>query len=176
MTRTNGTLQKHYDKLAARERMALLLGAIARGDDRERAALLESAPRVLYRLPHHHNAFIGFTFAQMMYLIHQLHRAWTMATMAHLANTNDDAWRGAGIAAYALCVQADAWRAFCGELGIDENAMIAGFAEALQSLAFAERIARVFAFTFEETRAELAKMFGEDLEPITVERALADLR
>jgi hypothetical protein len=37
-------------------------------------------------------------------------------------------------------------------------------------------IARAFAFTFDETCAELLKSFGDNAEPITVERALADLR
>lgn len=176
MSANGKTMQKHYDQLTTRERMALLLGAIARGDDRERMALLASAPRGAYWLPHHHNALVGFTHLQSFYLIHQLNRAWTVATLAHLDERDDEAWRGACIAAYVLCVQADAWRAFCAELGIDVQAAFMGFDDAAGALEFAERIARAFAFTFEETRAELAKTFGEDLEPITVERALADLR
>lgn len=170
------TLQRRYDKLTPRERIALMLDSIARGDDRERAALLSSAPRVLYRLPHHHNAFIGFTYLQMSYLIHQLNRAWTIATLAHIGIDGGEAWRGACIAAYVFCVQADAWRAFCGELGIDAQAAFKGFDDASASLDFSEKIARAFAFTFEETRAEIVKTFGDDADVITVERALNDLR
>jgi len=170
------TLQKHYDQLTARERMVLLLDSIARGDVRERDALLTSAPRLRYVLPHHHNAFMGFTHLQSFYLIHQLHRAWTVATLAHLAEQNDEAWRGACIAAYVFCVQADAWRAFCAEFGIDVQASFMGYADAAFALEFSEQIARAFAFTFEETRAEMVKTFGDDADVITVERALADLR
>jgi len=176
MSKSNGNLQKHYDKLTPRERLALIVAAMERGDENERRALIDAAPTALYRLPDYQNLYDVLQLLALSYLINQLHRAYSISTLAHVGEENDAAYRGAKIAAYTFCVQADAWRAFCGELGIDQNAMIAGFEDALFSLEFAEKIAREFAFTFEETRAEMEKDFGAGVDVITVERALNDLR
>ncbi len=174
------TLQRQYDKLTARERLALLLAADARGDEREHRALLDAAPTALYRLPHHWQLFDTLQLLALSYLVNQLDRAWAIGTLAHISDdvspTSDRAWRAARIAAYVFCVQADAWRAFCGELEIDPNALIVEFADALFSLEFAERIAREFAFTFDEAQGEVVKEFGNDADVITSERALNDLR
>ncbi|MBI4672786.1 MAG: hypothetical protein HY741_14090 [Chloroflexi bacterium] len=181
--RNNGTLQEHYAKLAPRERLTLLLAAKERGDEQERCALIDAAPTALYRLPDYHNALDMLQLMALSYLINQLNRAWSMSTLAHVGEIESEAYRGARMGAYTFCVQADAWRAFCGELGIGENAMLAGFGEcspfedALFSLEFTEKIAREFAFTFDEAQAEARRTFGADAgKPITVERALQDVR
>jgi hypothetical protein len=174
--KNNGTLQKNYDKLTPRERLALIFAAIARDDEAERRVLLDTAPRALYRLSHHQNAFDVLQLLALSYLVNQLNRACSISTLAHVGEENDAAYRAARIGAYLFCVQADAWRAFCGELGIDPHAMLAGFEDALFSLEFAEKVARELAFTFEETRAEMVKSFGNDAEVITSERALNELR
>jgi hypothetical protein len=61
-------------------------------------------------------------------------------------------------------------------LGIDPDLAFFGYDNARFSLEFSERIAREFAFTFDETRAEMEKDFGAGVDVITVERALNDLR
>lgn len=171
------TMQKQYDKLTARERLTLLLAAMERGDERERRALMDAAPTALYRLPDYQNLYDVLQLLALSYLVNQLNRAWSMSTLAHVGKKENEANRGARMGAYAFCVQADAWRAFCGELGIAPNAMIAGFEDALFSLVFAEKIAREFAYTFDEAQAEARRAFGADADaPITVERALQDLR
>ena len=48
---TNG-LAKHYGALSAPERFSLMLGAAFRGDEVEHARLLDTAPRVAFRVPH----------------------------------------------------------------------------------------------------------------------------
>lgn len=174
--KNNGTLQKHYGKLTPRERLALIVAASARGDETERRALIDSAPRLTYRLPDYSEMYDVLQLLALSYLVNQLNRAWNMSTLGHLGESNNAPYRGARIAAYVFCVQADAWRAFCGEIGIDPNAMTAGFEDALFSLEFAEKIAREFAYTFDEAQAEMEKDFGADANVITVERALSDLR
>lgn len=182
MTRTNGNLQKHYDQLTALERVILILEASKRGDASERTALQQSAPRLSYQIGNHHGTLEALQLVAHSYLIFQLDRALSVATLAHIAedtNANDlpsQAWRGARIGAYAFCVQADAWRAFCAEIGIDPELAFYGFENARFSLEYSEKIAREFAFTFDEAQAEMEKDFGADADVITVERALADLR
>lgn len=176
MTKSNGNLQKQYGKLTALERVTLILEATKRGDEQERRALLDTAPTALYRLPHHQNAFEVLQLLALSHLINQLNRACSISTLAHLGDENDSAWSAARIGAYVFCVQADAWRAFCAEMGIAPDLAFYGFDNARYSLEFSEKIAREFAFTFEETRAEMVKDFGEGVDVITVERALNDLR
>lgn len=182
MTRNNGILQKQYDKLTPRERVALILEAAKRGDASERAALQRSAPRLSYRVANHHGTLEALQFVAHTHLIVQLDRALSVAMLGIMAedtNTNDlptQAYRAACVGAYAFCMQADAWRAFCAELGIAPELAFYGFDNARLTLEFSEKIAREFAFTFEETRAEMEKTFGEDVDVITPERALNDLR
>lgn len=170
------TLQRQYDKLTPRERVALILEATKRGDASERAALQRTAPRVSYQIANHHGTLEALQFVAHIHLIFQLDRALSVAMLAHAAADEDVAWRGACVGAYVFCVQADAWRAFCAEIGIAPELAFFGFDNARQSLEFSERIAREFAFTFEETRAEMEKNFGADVDVITPERALNDLR
>lgn len=174
--KSNGTLQRQYDKLTPFERVALILEAAKRGDATERDALQRTAPRCSYLIGNHHGTLEALQLVAHAHLIFQLDRALSVAMLAHLAEENDRAWRAARVGAYAFCVQADAWRAFCGELGIDAELAFYGFDNARSSLEFNEKIVREFAFTFEETRAEMVKKFGENSEPITVERALNDMR
>lgn len=176
MTRSNSNLQKHYDKLTALERVSLILEAAKRGDASERAALQHSAPRALYRLPDHFGALEALQLVAHTHLIFQLDRALSVAMLGIIATKEDRAFRAAQVGAYSFCVQADAWRAFCAEIGIDPELALYGFDNARSSLELCERIAREFAFTFDEVRAEMVKDFGEDADVITVERALNDLR
>lgn len=176
MSMNTKTLQRQYDKLTARERVRLILEAVKRGDESERAALQRTAPRIGYQLPHHHAISEALQLVAHTHLICQLDRALSVAMLAHIAEENDVAWRGARIGAYVLCVQADAWRAFCAELGIGPELAFLGFDNARGSLEFSEKIAREFAYTYEETRAEMVKDFGESVDVITPERALNDLR
>lgn len=176
MTRSNGNLQKHYDQLTALERVTLILEAAKRGDASERAALQHSAPRFWYRLPDHFGTLEALQIVAHLHLIFQLDRALSVAMLGIVATKEDRAFRAAQVGAYSFCVQADAWRAFCAEIGIDPELAFFGFDNARYSLELCERIAREFAFTFEEVRAEMVKDFGGDVDVITVERATNDLR
>lgn len=174
--KNNGNLQRRYDQLTPLERVNLILAAARRGDASECAAVQDSAPRFSYRLPAHFGTLEALMHVALSHLIFQLDSALSIAMLGIIATKEDRAFRAAQVGAYSFCVQADAWRAFCAEIGIDPELAFFGFDNARYSLELCERIAREFAFTFDEAQAEMVKDFGEDVDVITVERALNDLR
>jgi len=80
-------IQKHYDKLTARERFALTIQAAAREDEAERRALIDTAPKVTFEFPHTIGLHEGFRQLVKMHMIQQLGRA---GTFFMLIGFNDD--------------------------------------------------------------------------------------
>jgi len=149
-------IQKHYHKLVPRERLALIIEAVARGDDAERETLIDSAPMLMYRMPDYHGEADAFNLVCLLYLTKQLDVAYLQATILH-AEPKDQAkqerfYNAACISAYVICTRADAWRAFCEGLGIDADTALKGLPGA-DSLAMAENFARTIAYTAEEAQA-----------------------
>lgn len=70
-------IKKHYDKLTAPERFALMVAAGARGDKGEREALANSAPKVTFEFPHCQGLAEGFDFLTSWHIIQQLGTAGT---------------------------------------------------------------------------------------------------
>lgn len=87
MTINMNTIQKHYDKLTARERFALIVQAAARDDIRDEDALVDSAPKINFEFPHTHGLTMGFRQLVKMHMIQQLGRS---ATFFMLVGFNDD--------------------------------------------------------------------------------------
>lgn len=181
MTRSNGPLQKHYDKLTPRERLAMIFAAIARDDETERQILIDSAPRLRYIMPDYHGEADAFNYVCLLHIAKQLDNAFLQATLAHFdaksRSQGERIYRACCIAAYVYCVRADAWRAFCEGLGIDADAALKHLPGA-DSLTMAESIARSIAFTLEEAQAEMERMEPLELrgELITAESAAAEMR
>ena len=179
--RTNGTLQKHYDKLAPRERLALIFAAIAREDETERQVLIETAPRLHYSMPDYLGEANAFNYLCLVYLAKQLELAWSISTLAHFETPNareeKRMYNAACMTAYIFCTRAEAWRAFCAGLEIDAGAALKQMPGA-ETVAYAEQFARMIAFTVEEARAHYAAM-AERLElhgeMVTLETATAEL-
>src|SRR6187455_3383195 len=65
-------VKKHYDKLTARERFALLMAARDRDDDPEIKELLRTAPRKVWSMPNTNGLTEGFKFAGKWYMMEQL--------------------------------------------------------------------------------------------------------
>jgi hypothetical protein len=82
-------VKKHYDKLTARERFALLVAASARDDETERRALLDSAPRVTFSFPHHHGIMEGFDFLTEYHIMQQLGTAGMFFLLTYLQDDPD---------------------------------------------------------------------------------------
>jgi hypothetical protein len=86
-------LVKHYEKLEAEERFALIETAIARNDDTETDRLCSSAPRVVLTFGHHYAHTAAFrelalvVFLELLDLagdyVHTMHRAWDREADEH---------------------------------------------------------------------------------------------
>lgn len=180
--RSNGNLQKHYGTFSPRERLALIFAAIARGDDAERRALIDSAPVFTYRMADYHGEADAFNLICLYHIAKQLELAYLQATIAHAEpkgkEKQEHMYNAYCISAYVFCVHAEAWRAFCEGLGIDADAALKGL-PGEQSLEMAESLARKMAFTREEAQAEFAETADRlqlQGELITVDSAKQQMR
>jgi hypothetical protein len=184
---TTDCLAKLYDRLTPRERLPLIVAASARGDERERARLLASAPTNLFRLPDY------FALADTLRLLALFHVArmldlaalyWHASVMAAQA----DEFRGragkaeresrldaARMLAYLLTVNAAGWRQFCSELRIDADVLLRCM-PGYETLARAEEVAGIVAFTSAEAAVWLRRANGDQAEPLTSEAVAAQLR
>ena len=130
------SIQKHYDKLSARERFALLVAAGLRGDYADRAALISSAPRKTFSVPNTYGLSDAFQFAAM----------WHVMTLANyeaayylcLAVTADDyqdevgkdAAEGIPVILQKANIEFMAWRELCAEYGVDPDKLCESFPNA----------------------------------------------
>jgi len=124
-------LQKHYDKLTAKERFAAIVAAGIRNDDQERAALLQSAPCKVFSFPHTYGLSDAFEWLAFWHVMNQLGYA---AVFYHLlahdeieadinGMTSDDML---GLIQRRILEGRGAWRAICQEYGIDPAQMLDG--------------------------------------------------
>jgi hypothetical protein len=129
-------LKKHYDKLTARERFALIMGAYARMDEPTIDELLASAPRKIFSMPHTRGLTDGFQFAAMYHMIDQL--GWA-ASMYWFMQASEGEKSGKvitiGSVTYDLddvltnvfkrmLSNAEAWREMCQEYKIDPEGVL----------------------------------------------------
>ena len=84
-------------------------------------------------------------------------------------------WASARLAAYRLCVEADAWKRVCGELNIDPEALLRDL-PGYDTLRRTEEAARLSAWTPEEATAQLRRLGPADTEAPTVEGAARAMR
>lgn len=131
--------------------MALIFAAIAREDEAERLTLIDTAPRKVYELEDYHGIAEAFNLMTLSFIIEQLGLAWSCATLGYMEET-EEILDAIYMSAYVFCVRADAWRAFCQDLGIDSGAALKGSPHR-DSLDFAERLARAIAYDGEEAQA-----------------------
>lgn len=179
---STSNLQKHYGTFSPRERLALIFAAIAREDDAERLALIDSAPVFSYRMADYHGEADAFNLMCLFHIAKQLDNAYMNSLLAlaegNDAKQNERLYEAGRISGYVFCVYADAWRAFCEGLGIDADAALKGLPGA-QSLENAEQISRTFAYTREEAQASqerAADRLQLQGELITVESVAEEMR
>jgi len=83
-------IKKEYNKLTAPERFALMVAAGARGDQAERQALYNSAPKVTFEFPHVKGLADGFENLTTWHLIQQLGAAATFFMLIHWEDDDID--------------------------------------------------------------------------------------
>lgn len=118
-------LQKHYDKLTAKERFAAIVAADMRGDAQEYQALFDSAPRKTFAVKEHYGISLAFERLGMFHQIRQLEYAGLMilATYIDAPKYRDELFKGLGMIAKRYQTGAAAWAALCKEYGIDPHAI-----------------------------------------------------
>jgi hypothetical protein len=126
-------LQKHYDKLTAKERYAALIAAKGRGDSQEYDALVKSCPRKTWRVAVTIGIAEAFDSLAMFHVLMQLGYA---ASFYYLL-ANDDISEIKAAAGETVTAQdamtltqqrilegREAWRAICKEHGLDPDQML----------------------------------------------------
>ncbi len=169
-------LAKHYDKLAPRERLPLILAASARGDAVERERLARSAPRVGYTLPDHFGLAQAFEELSTLHLLELVELAAQYLRLLALADCEDgeQMFDCALLYGFVFNVRLAGWRLFCAEHGFPPELLWAdlpGYGTVQQ----AERMAQVAAFTPEGAAAHAKRRGRADFEPPTAEGAAAGL-
>lgn len=145
-------LKKHYDKLTARERFALMVSAGARGDKAERDALADSAPTVTFEFPNVQGLSEGFDFLTSWHLIQQLGTAGTFYMLIGMGGNKAMTIDGKEytpaeailLAARRFLEGMEAWKVICKEYNIDGDTLIGLYPGYEMLLAMTELAIRSF--------------------------------
>ncbi len=129
---TIDSLKKHYDKLTAPERFALMVAAGARGDKAERKALADSAPKVTFEFPHCQGLAEGFDFLTTWHMIQQLGTAGTFYMLIGCGSDKGMIFEGKEyepaevilIIARRFLECMEAWRVICKEYNVDGDVLM----------------------------------------------------
>jgi len=180
-------LAKLYGRLTPRERLPLIVAAAARGDEQEQQRLARSAPTCHYRVPDYHSLGDAFSRLLLFHLADATDRAarfWrALALMAAVhqagagpkeAAASDQLLAQARLLAYLLTVGRDAWRAVCGEWGIDGEFLLRDL-PGYDTVEHAEPLARKLACSAGEAEA-LLRQTDPAAEVLTVSGQVALLR
>jgi hypothetical protein len=121
-------ITKHYDKLTTRERFALLHSAIKRGDDTELDALQRSAPRKSWSIPTTRGLVDAFQFLSTFHIMCMQENNTLYTLLLGMdedikkINIGGRPWIELLDLLQARTLSRDAaWRAVCGEYGIDPD-------------------------------------------------------
>jgi len=124
------TIQKNYDKLTPTERFSLVFAAAARGDDRDRAALIESSPTKTWKVPITYGLRDAFEFISNFHVNMQLGYAATFWYMLFIEDDITVKFNGLGFNDAMILLRRriitgrDAWRAVCAAYGVDPDKML----------------------------------------------------
>lgn len=130
-------LKKHYSKLTAPERFALMVSASFRDDKAEESALEDSAPKINWEFPHTIGLTFGFRQLVKYHLTNQLGLAGNFWMLTFMSENEDTARKMDEIAkeegmtdettltlmARRFLEDTEAFRAICKEYNIDPVAM-----------------------------------------------------
>lgn len=169
-------LAQMYNRLTARERMALILGAEARDDTIEAEQLANATP---HGPEVHCRLTLALNVLALIYLHEQLnnmasywHALWRLASPEE--DGREDWLFVADVSAYFVTCNTEAWRLFCSELKVDPEHLKAGNYQG-GLLSYWEERMPANAPSREELAA-LLQQRGRDGEPVTVDALLANWR
>jgi hypothetical protein len=163
----NNGLHKHYEKLKARERFALLITAEMRDDDGEVQALVASAPWVRYRVSDYTPFSEALREVELAYVAHQLRQCAGIWQAMHLSNRDDsddrDGFGTVQALAYRLCQSFDGWAIFCRDvLQIPAPGPVKDFPGYADMVLETLELARDITFSRDEMADWLAERLGDD--------------
>jgi hypothetical protein len=118
-------LRKNYDRLTPKERFAAICAADLRGDDQERKALHDTAPKKTFAIKHHYGFWLAFERLSMFHQIRQLENAGLLILASQIDKPQDPDGLFESICNLAKRYQtgAAAWAVLCKEYGIDPHAL-----------------------------------------------------
>ncbi len=144
-------LRKGYSKLTANERFAAMVSAQLRGDESERAALMQSAPTRVYVIKHHYGLSVAFDAVAAFQMARLLRDAGLILTAVLCANESEQVSDAARIIALRYRTNRAAWAVVCNEYGLNPQAML-GELPGQEILEQADSLAELF------TRPELPEL------------------
>jgi hypothetical protein len=167
-------VKRHYDKLTAKERFALMMKAHGREDNSEVKELIRSAPRKVFSFPDTHGLSEGFQFLVMFHMLTQLNDVASFYFLV-LAQHDEEHEIKVGDNTYTISdafelIQRniiggrDAFRAICKEYNLDPDEMVKDYPYTL-TIEIGELFARLGAGEMiEERKAELERYTQETIE------------
>jgi hypothetical protein len=183
VTTTTNKLAKHYSALTRDERFSLLVGAASRRDDTEVQRLLAAAKRPLYSVPDTFGPATAFLLTGLNHRAVVLEMAtYLFATIALEVQRPSKQPRGklhnvARIYGYLLKTRLAGWSHYCDRRGLVPNFLedcLPG-GDAVK-MALKEADGTCFpAFSEKELREYSSAKGSEEFNPLTVERAAAEL-
>jgi hypothetical protein len=157
MTAPKG-LARHYDVLRPAERLALLVSAQARGDDREWDRLARAAPLLRYEIPHHYPYAVSWLLTGFVHYAKVMDAAGLYAkgdAVADHPGVNEATVEAVvRTLAYLLVIELDGWDRFVAEQGLTPRVLWQGLPGA-ERLAETEAAARRTAYTADEMARRL---------------------
>ena len=159
-------LARHYEVLAPRDRLALMIAAVGRGDDAEAARLERAAPRLTYQAAHHGRLSEAILVLVLMHQIAMpdLDVSFSQAsagTAVADSMPKEEAylflqrtWNYARLMAYTMLTHEVAWSRFCAELPMEPGALLQ-FVPGWETVTRTTEVARGVAITREEAQALL---------------------
>jgi hypothetical protein len=126
---TDRGLPKLYDKLTVWERLPLLIAADDRDDEVEWGRLFDASPLKSWKFSEHLMAEQALNTLALCYVIDQLEAASIyfysqFQRFGEEPNRDRDWGLEADLQAFTFQTSAQAWRLFCGGVGIDPDAMV----------------------------------------------------
>ena len=124
------TIQKNYDKLTIDERFSLIVAAGQRGDDRDRAALIQTAPKKTWQMPNTYGLSEAFEFASFWHVTTQLGYAASLYYFAVIGDescskkTADEIDKAVKLLQRRVLTGCHAWRIVCKDYGVDPDLFI----------------------------------------------------